>query len=90
MIQVSYFGLKTDIAEGFHGFSQPLQAVARTEPYLRTLLFPSTLFLSLENNGVFLNYPNIRSWVGFIIGSIDNMIRLSKTGLNPQSPCHFV
>jgi len=61
MIQASYFGQKTDIPEGFHGFSQPLQADAGTETYLRTSLFLSTPFLSLGNNEVFPNYPNIRS-----------------------------
>jgi len=88
MIQVSYLGLKIDIPEGLHGFSQPLQADAGTEPYMRTLLFPSTPFLSLGNNEVFPNYPNIRHYVGFTIGSID-MIRLSITGSNPQRPRHI-
>jgi len=88
MIQASYLGLKTDILEGFHGFSQPLQADAGTEPYMRTLLFPSTPFLSLGINEVFPNYPNIRRYVGFIMGSI-GMIRLSITGLNPQSSRHL-
>jgi hypothetical protein len=88
MIQASYLGLKTDIPEGFHGFSQPLQAGAGTEPYMRTLLFSSTPFLPLGISEVFPNYPNIRRYVGFIIGSTD-MIRVSVTGLNPQSPRHL-
>jgi hypothetical protein len=53
MTQASYLGLKTNIPEGFYGFSQPLQADEGTEPYMRTLLFPSTPFLSLGIDEVF-------------------------------------